>query len=191
MDWFWRLFARGHTPLLRSRVAIENEIRGTLKAFGLKVGPVTVDAFKDRVIELTADHPRLAEMMRPMLAAREALQLQSESLHAKLLKAVRSDAVCRRLLSVPGVGPVTALAYATAIDAPARFVHSRAVGAHLGLTPRKYASGGIASLSVGMAPPQRRRFSVEEARNPAAPWRDQIGTSGGMISDGRRDQPRL
>jgi len=138
-----RMLLTNRKALLSGRVAIENAIRGTLKAFGLKVGPVTVDAFKDRVIELTADYPRLAEMMRPMLAAREALQLQCESLHAMLLKAVRSDAVCRRLLSVPGVGPVTALAYATAIDDPARFVHSRDVGAHLGLTPRKYASGEI------------------------------------------------
>jgi transposase len=138
-----RILLTNRRALLTSRVAIENEIRGTLKAFGLKVGPVRVDTFKDRVIELTADHPRLADMMRPMLAAREALELQYESLHAMLLKAVRTDPVCRRLLSVPGVGPVTALAYATAIDDPARFAHSRDVGAHLGLTPRKYASGEI------------------------------------------------
>lgn len=138
-----RMLLTNRKALLTGRVAIENEIRGTLKAFGLKVGLVRVDMFKDRVIELTADHPRLADMMRPMLAAREALQLQCESLHAMLLRAVRSDAVCRRLLSVPGVGPVTALAYATAIDDPARFAHSRDVGAHLGLTPRKYASGEI------------------------------------------------
>jgi transposase len=138
-----RMLLTNRRALLTSRVAIENEIRGTLKAFGLKVGAVKVDAFKDRVLELTADHPRLGDMMRPMLVAREALQLQCEALHAMLLKAVRTDPVCRRLQSVPGVGPVTALAYATAIDDPARFAHSRDVGSHLGLTPRKYASGEI------------------------------------------------
>ena len=47
------------------------------------------------------------------------------------------------LLSVPGVGPIVALTYATGIDDPARFAHSRDVGPHFGLTPRKYASGEI------------------------------------------------
>src|SRR3974390_34624 len=80
-------------------------------------------------------------MVRPMLAARQALQVQYQALHAMVLKAVRAHQVCRRLLTVPGVGAVTALVFATAIDDPARFVRSRDVGAHLGLTPRKYASG--------------------------------------------------
>ena len=51
--------------------------------------------------------------------------------------------MCRRLLSVPGVGPVVALTYATGIDDPARFARSRDIGPHFGLTPRKYASGEI------------------------------------------------
>jgi transposase len=114
-----------------------------MKAFGLKVGKVSTAAFEARVIELTADQPRLQAMIRPMLTARAALQEQYDTLHVMLLKAVKADGVCRRLLTVPGVGPVTALAFATAIDDPARFRHSRDVGAHLGLTPRKYASGEI------------------------------------------------
>lgn len=138
-----RLLLTNRKTLLTGRVALENEIRGTLKAFGLKIGQVTVTAFEERAIALTADQPRLQAMVRPMLAARRALQLQYEALHVMVLKTVKSHAVCRRLLTVPGVGPVTALSFATAIDDPARFVHSRDVGAHLGLTPRKYASGEI------------------------------------------------
>ena len=138
-----RMLLTNRKTLLTSRVTLENEIRGTLKAFGLKVGPIAVKTFESRVIELTGDYPRLQAMVRPMPAARTALQLQYETLHLMVLKAVKSDAVCRRLLTVPGVGPVTALAYATAIDDPKRFRHSRDVGAHLGLTPRKYASGEI------------------------------------------------
>jgi transposase len=122
---------------LTGRVTLENEIRGTLKAFGLKVGGVSVATFEARVIELTADQPRLQAMVRPMLAPRLALRLQFEALHVMVLKAVKSHAVCRRLLSVPGVGVVTALTFATAIDDPARFTRSRDVWAHLGLTPRK------------------------------------------------------
>jgi transposase len=138
-----RLLLTNRKTLLTSRVTLENEIRGTLKAFGLKVGPVSVAAFEGRVIELTADRPRLQAMVRPMLAARVALQLQYAALHVMVLEAAKSHAVCRRLLTVPGVGPVTALTFATAIDDPTRFDHSHDVGAHLGLTPRKYASGEI------------------------------------------------
>lgn len=138
-----RLLLTNRKTLQTSRVALENEIRGTLKAFGLKVGPVSTAAFEARVIELTVDRPRLQAMVRPMLAARQALRLQFDVLHVMVLKAVKTHAVCRRLLTVPGVGAVTALTFATAIDNPARFARSRDVGAHLGLTPRKYASGEI------------------------------------------------
>jgi transposase len=104
---------------------------------------VSVAKFEARVIELTADQPRLQAMVRPMLRARSVLQEQYAALHDMVLREVKSHNACRRLLTVPGVGPVTALAFATAIDDPTRFGHSRDVGAHLGLTPRKYASGEI------------------------------------------------
>jgi transposase len=104
---------------------------------------VSVAAFEARVIELTAEQPRLQAMVRPMLAARLALRLQFDALHVMVLQAVKSHPVCHRLLTVPGVGAVTALTFATTIDDPARFARSRDVGAHLGLTPRKYASGEI------------------------------------------------
>jgi transposase len=67
----------------------------------------------------------------------EALRLQFDALHVMVLKAVKTHAVCRRLLTVPGVGAVTALTFATAIDDPTRFARSRDVGAHLRPTPRK------------------------------------------------------
>ena len=135
-----RLLLTNRKTLQTSRVRLENEIRGTLKAFGLKVGRVSTAAFEARVIELTADRPRLQAMVKPMLAARQALRLQFDALHVMVLTAVKTHAVCRRLLTVPGVGAVTALTFATAIDDPARFARSRDVGSHLGLTPRKYAS---------------------------------------------------
>jgi hypothetical protein len=64
-------------------------------------------------------------------------------LHKMVLHVVRSDEVCRRFMSVPGVGPIVALSFKTAIDAPARFSRSRTVGAYLGMTPRRYQSGEI------------------------------------------------
>ena len=68
-----RLLLTNRKTLVTGRVMLENEIRGTLKAFGLKVGRVPVATFEARVIELTADQPRLQAMVRPMLAARLAL----------------------------------------------------------------------------------------------------------------------
>ncbi|PZX14216.1 transposase IS116/IS110/IS902 family protein [Palleronia aestuarii] len=62
-------------------------------------------------------------------------------LHRQLHRIVRRDEVCRRLMTIPGVGPLAAVTFRTTIDDPARFRRSRDVGAHLGMTPRKYASG--------------------------------------------------
>jgi transposase len=58
-----------------------------------------------------------------------------------MLEMVRKSAPCRRLMTIPGVGAITAVTFLTTIDDPARFHRSRDVGAHLGLTPKKYASG--------------------------------------------------
>jgi len=138
-----RLLLSNRRTLLEKRIAIDNEIRGTLKAFGLKLGPVTVASFEARVLELLASRSRLLGMVKPMLTARTALRQQCDVLHRMVLKTVRANAVCRRLLSVPGVGPIVALTYATGVDDPARFAHARDLGPHFGLTPRKYASGEI------------------------------------------------
>ena len=80
-------------------------------------------------------------MLEPLLQVREALLSQRDRLHRLVVTATRDDEVCRRLMSVPGVGPVTALTFCSAVDDPARFSRSRAVGAHFGLTPRRYQSG--------------------------------------------------
>ena len=103
-----RLLLSNRRTLLEKRVAIDNEIRGTLKAFGFKIGAVGVAGFEARVTEL-GERPRLFAMVRPMLGAREALRRQGAVLHKMLLEIVRANPVCRRLLSVPGVGPVVAL----------------------------------------------------------------------------------
>jgi transposase len=138
-----RLLLTNRRTLLAARLTIDNEIRGTLKAFGLKVGAVTTAKFEGRVTELVADRPRLLTMVRPMLVARDSLCRQFAALHGMVLRATRTHQACRRLMTVPGVGPVVALTYATAVDDPDRFVHSQDVGAHFGLTLRKYASGEI------------------------------------------------
>ena len=71
------------------------------------------------------------------------MRQQLTTLHKMLLDTVCRDPVCQRFMTVPGVGPVVALTYRASVDQPHRFLHSRAVGAHAGLTPRRHQSGEI------------------------------------------------
>lgn len=102
-------------------IAIENDIRGLLRNFGLKVGVVGAAKFEQRIQELVEGLSDLSEVMEVLLEARRKLREQFTKLHRKLLAIVRDDTVCRRLMTIPGVGAVTALAYRATIDVPARF----------------------------------------------------------------------
>ena len=131
-----------HRKLLQSKsIAIENDLRGTLRNFGLKVGVAGTAKFEARIKELVENLPDLAALVEPLLVVRRVLREQIAVLHRRLLAIVRNDEVCRRLMTTPGVGPVVALTYRATIDVPARFRNSRAVGAVMGLTPCKYQSG--------------------------------------------------
>ena len=122
-------------------LAIENDIRGLLRNFGLKVGGVGLGKFDQRIRDLVEGMPELVEIMEPLLAARQKLREMFTKLHRKLLSIVRDDDVCRRLMTIPGVGPVVSLAFKSTIDVPARFKNSKAVGPSLGLTPVLNQSG--------------------------------------------------
>jgi len=127
--------------LQEKAIAIENDIRGLLRNFGLKVGGVGAVKFADRVHELVDGVTDLAEIMASLLDARRMLREHFTALHRTLLATVRDDDVCRRLMTIPGVGPVVSLAFVTTIDVPARFRNSKAVGPVLGLTPVLNQSG--------------------------------------------------
>ena len=85
----------------------------------------------------------MAALVEPLLIVRRLVREQLGILHRRLLAIVRDDDVCRRLMTVPGVGPVVALTYRVTVDVPARFRNSKAVGAVFGLTPSRYQSGEI------------------------------------------------
>jgi transposase len=127
--------------LLGKLLDVEFSIRGILRGFGLKMGVVTRPAFEARVRELCAGQAMLEQIAEAMLAARAALRKEYSTLHKAMLAIVRRDKICRQLMSAPGVGPLVAITFKTAIDDPARIRKSKAVGALLGLTPRKYQSG--------------------------------------------------
>ena len=138
-----------HRKLLQSKaVAIDNDLRGTLRNFGLKVGIVGSARFEARIKELIENLPDLAALVEPLLVVRRVLREQLGILHRRLLAVVRDDDVCRRLMTVPGVGPVVALTYRATVDVPARFRKSKSVGAVFGLTCAKYQSGAIDRTGV-------------------------------------------
>jgi transposase len=120
---------------------VELSIRGLLRGFGLKVGEVSKGRFAARIGELVAGHEMLEAVIGAMLQAREGLRTEFMRLHRRMLAIVRGDAVCRRLMTAPGVGALVAITFKTAVDDPGRFRTAKAVGAHFGLTPKRYQSG--------------------------------------------------
>jgi transposase len=133
-----------HRKLLQSKaIAIENDLRSTLRNFGFKVGMVGKVMFEARIMELVGNQSDLTLLVEPLLIVRRVLREQIIALHRRLLAIVRDDEVCRRLMTIPGVGPVVALTYRATVDVPARFHKSKAVGAVFGLTCSKYQSGEI------------------------------------------------
>ena len=138
-----RMLLTSRQLLQAKALDIENDLRGTLRNFGLKVGMVGTVKFEARIRELVADHPDLAAIVEPLLIARRVLREQLGVLHRQLLEIVRHDEVCCRLMTTPGVGPVVALTFRATVDVPSRFTSSKAVGAAFGLTPRRQQSGEI------------------------------------------------
>jgi transposase len=138
-----RVLLNNRRCLLDKRIDIELQIRGTLKVFGLKTGKVATGNFEQRIRELVEADAQLLFCVEPLLEVRRHLREQFRILDSAIRAVVKEDPVCRRLMTIPGVGALTALAFKTSIDRPERFAHSRDVGVALGLTPRKYASGEV------------------------------------------------
>jgi len=127
--------------LLGRLIDVELSIRGILRGFGLKVGQATRREFEGRIRDLVRGQATLERIVGAMLSARAALKREYERLHKAMLAIVRDDTVCRQLMTVPGVGPLVAMTFKSAVDDPSRIIKSKAVGALFGLTPKKYQSG--------------------------------------------------
>jgi transposase len=127
--------------LQAKRHDVEMSLRGVLRGFGLKVGPTTPKTFAGRVRDLVAHHDTLQTIAEALLNARAGLEQEFKAIEKRLSALARTNAPTRQLMTTPGVGAIVALTFASPIDDPARFRSSRRVGAHFGLTPRKYQSG--------------------------------------------------
>jgi transposase len=137
----WRSLLVARRTVLNEMRTIENVVRSILREAGIKLGTPSRAAFADRVRELTGADPVIMALVEPLLAIIATMLRELGRLTKQVLNIARKEQVCRRLMGVPGVGPITALAFRATIDQPDRFRRSRDVGAHLGLTPARYQSG--------------------------------------------------
>lgn len=162
-----RTLLAGRGLLVQKLMDIDNQIRGSLRVFGLKVGRVTRRGFECRVRDLLAGRPiLLLATLEPMLRVRAAILAELTTMQRLVRQAARRDPVCQRLMTVPGVGAVVALTFRAAVDVPARFAKSKAVGAHFGLVPRRYQSGEVdRSGRISKVGDDRVRTMLYEAAN--------------------------
>ena len=139
-----RMLLSSRRAVLSKCVDLENEVRGLFKIFGIKLPPKLGHcAFDVTVRDIIEADEALSHAMLPLLEARLALYWSFRELDNRTRKMANKDSVCQRLMTVPGVGYITALTFKAGVDDPTRFKHSRTVGAHFGLTPRRCQSGEI------------------------------------------------
>lgn len=129
--------------LISQRQAIANNIRGLLKTFGHVIQRGCKGPFAIRVRNAINEDAVLSAIIEPLLTAWQTLRDQAAVYDREVTMKAKSDAAARRLMSVPGVGVIVALAYKAVIDDPARFKRSSSVGAYIGLTPTRYQSGEV------------------------------------------------
>jgi transposase len=138
-----RTLVAARTRLVRITTELSNQIRGLMKTFGLIVPPSKGGKFEDNVQRLLAGQEELARIILPVLEAWRSVRIRAAELGRQLVASARQSEACQLLMSIPGVGAVTATSFTTAIEDPANFKKSRSVGAWLGLTTRRYQSGEV------------------------------------------------
>ena len=138
-----RTLVTARRQLLKMRLQMSNQIRGLMKTFGLVVPKGAGSVFERNVRTLLEDEDKLARIILPMLQAWGDIRLRVAELSKQLVAMAGEDQRCRLLTSIPGVGTVTATAFAAAVEDPANFRNSRAVGAWVGLTTKRYQSGEV------------------------------------------------
>lgn len=138
-----RTLVSARTRLVGITIELSNQIRGVMKTFGLIVPPGKGSNFDKNVRHLLADQDALASIVLPLLEAWRSIRLKAAALERRLLADARQRQECRILMSIPGIGVITATSFLTAVEDPDNFKKSRSVGAWLGLTTRRYQSGEV------------------------------------------------
>jgi transposase len=152
--------------LVGQRVTLENQIRGLAVVFGVRLPRALTAAFIDNALRASEGIAGLSVAMRGLSAARTAVMTAVAAIDADIRRMTRASVACRRLMTIPGVGQLTALAFVAAIDDPSRIHRSRDVGAYLGLVPRRYQSGEVDYVgSISKCGDRRVRTLLYEAAN--------------------------
>lgn len=142
-----------------------------------------------RIRELVAGHATLERIATAVLSARSTLKAEYGRLHKAVLALVRDDAVCRRLMTVPGVGPLVAITYKSAIDDPHRIVKTKAAGALFGVTP-KNTNREKKTSQAGSRWPEMRRCGGCCMKPLTLYYRASRGSQTQALRDGRRQGKR-
>lgn len=137
-----RALLRAREVAIKMRMNTENTIRGLLASFGISL-PKHLQTYEQRVMKVLEGQTVLAGVIEPLLKLRTEALRQAAVLTKEMTRHARSDEACRRLMTIPGVGAVSAVTFVATIDTPDRFKRSRSVGAYIGLTSRRYQSGDI------------------------------------------------
>ena len=127
--------------LVSIRRDIENQVRSMIKEYGLLFRRAIGHQFRKQVVELLGENHQLRAVIDPLLLIHKNVCEQQGKFDDEVRCLAKSDETTRRLMTVPGVGVVTALTFRHTIDDPSRFRSSSTVGAYLGLTPRRNQSG--------------------------------------------------
>jgi len=128
--------------LIKSHHAMANQLRGLLKLFGLRMGKVTTPGKRAQRLEaLFEQRPDLRPILNPLIEGLAGLEGQIRVSSRAIKARAAADPVCERLMTTPGVGPITALSFKSSIEDPERFAHGQDVGAYAGLVPRRSQSG--------------------------------------------------
>jgi transposase len=129
--------------LVRMCTALINKIRGLAKTFGVIIGAGKGATFDRAVREAMPNAPMIRDLFESLLGTLRHLRDRRRAFDRQLERIARHDGTCRLLMSAPGVGPLTAIAFATTVEDPSRFRRASDVGAYLGLTPTRYQSGEV------------------------------------------------
>lgn len=140
-SWKTRSMLAARTKLVNLRRDIDNQMRGLCKGLGIVSARPARPTWLAKIDAVLAEAPDLRDIFAPLLLAQSCLTEQLEKFDRQLLAVAKGDQTVRRMMTVPGIGPLTALSFVVTIDDPTRFQHSADVGAYLGLTPRRYQSG--------------------------------------------------
>lgn len=138
-----RAMLQARQRLVGMRTTLYNQVRGLLKTFGVVLPSGRGSRFLELVGARLSQLPALHLAVEALLSAWREVHKQIASLDRALQRAAKNREICRRWMRMPGIGPLTAVAFYTTIDTPTRFRRSKDVGPYLGLTPTRYQSGEV------------------------------------------------